>query len=68
MEKINKDMLISDIIAVEPGFAKILLGHGMHCVGCGMAKAETLAQACGVHGVDVDKLEQELNDFLATTA
>jgi len=33
MQKVSKDMLISDIIAVDQGLAGVLLRHGMHCVG-----------------------------------
>ena len=33
MKKIAKDMLISDIIAVDRRLAMILAQHGMHCVG-----------------------------------
>lgn len=38
---------------------------GMHCLGCPASRGETLAQACMVHGVDADKLEKQINEFLA---
>jgi len=33
MKQITKDMLISDIIAVDRRIAMILMQNGMHCVG-----------------------------------
>lgn len=68
MKKISKDMLISDILTVDRRLAMILMQHGMHCVGCGAAKFESLAQACEVHGMDeakCDELTDSLNEFLA---
>jgi hybrid cluster-associated redox disulfide protein len=39
---------------------------GMHCLGCPHATAESLADACAVHGANVDELVHQLNEFLAT--
>jgi len=33
MKKINKDMIITDILAVDRRIAMILMQNGMHCVG-----------------------------------
>ena len=33
MKKIEKDMIISDILTVDGRIAAILMQHGMHCVG-----------------------------------
>ncbi len=40
------------------------MAAGMHCLGCAMAHGETLEQACAVHGIDVDKLAKQINDYL----
>ena len=37
---------------------------GMHCLGCALATAETLQQACEAHGVDVDEFIIELKAFI----
>ena len=37
---------------------------GMHCLGCPSAQAETLEEACMVHGINVDELVAEINGFL----
>ena len=64
MAKITPDMIIADILNVDRGTAPILLGIGMHCRGCPASSGETLAEACQVHGVDVDKVVKDLNDYL----
>ncbi|MBO4765865.1 MAG: DUF1858 domain-containing protein [Lachnospiraceae bacterium] len=59
--KINKDMTIGEIIRYDMDIVPILMGAGMHCVGCPSAQGETLEQACMVHGIDVDMLLEEIN-------
>ena len=64
MANITKDMLISD--AVRQGnsqaIAEVLMGVGMHCLGCAFARGETVEQAAAVHGVDVEELVERLNE------
>ena len=62
MSKITKDMLIGQILEVNPENAEILLGAGMHCLGCPASQGESLEEACAVHGIDVDELIEELNN------
>lgn len=31
---INKDMIIADMLKIDPGIAAILMASGMHCIGC----------------------------------
>ncbi len=66
MAQITKDMVIGDIIRVDQGVIPILLESGMHCVGCPSSQAETLAEACMVHGMDVEVLTSSINDYLKT--
>ncbi len=61
--KITKDMIIADIIAVDQKLIPILLDAGMHCIGCPSAQAETLEEACMVHGIEVEELVAKLNAF-----
>ncbi|MBR2743872.1 MAG: DUF1858 domain-containing protein [Clostridia bacterium] len=58
---INKDTKIGELLQEYPEKADILLSAGMHCLGCPASQAETLAEACEVHGIDVDELVKELN-------
>lgn len=63
--QVNKDMIIGELIGVDDGVAPILMGAGMHCLGCPSAQGETLAEACMVHGIDCDGLVAKINEYLA---
>lgn len=64
MAKVTKDMIISDIIKIDGGIIPILLGAGMHCIGCPSAQGESLEEAAMVHGLDVDELIGQINEYL----
>ena len=59
--EITKDMLIGDILNMDPTTAPYFLEMGMHCLGCPASRGETLEMACMVHGVDADALAEKLN-------
>lgn len=59
--KIEKNMTIGELLKVAPEKAEILLEAGMHCLGCPASQAETIEEACMVHGIDVDELVEKLN-------
>lgn len=63
MAKINKDMTIYEVLQVEPDIAPVFFEFGMHCLGCPISRGETVEQAAGAHGVDVDEMLEKLNDF-----
>ncbi|MBR6349557.1 MAG: DUF1858 domain-containing protein [Lachnospiraceae bacterium] len=65
MSAITKDMTIGEILRVDEGLVPILLETGMHCLGCPSAQAESLEEACWVHGTDVDAIFEKMNAFLA---
>ena len=62
---INKDMIIADMIKIDPGIAAILMASGMHCIGCPSAQGETLDEAAMVHGMNADELVVNVNEYLA---
>jgi len=66
MAKASKDMIISDLLALDSGrgISDILLSNGMHCLGCPSARGETLEQAAAVHGMDADVMLEEINNYL----
>lgn len=65
MATINKDMIIGDILDLDETTAPFFFEMGMHCLGCPSARGETLAEACAVHGVDVDAMVKKINEHLA---
>ena len=66
MAKITKDTTIGEAIDIDAGIVPILMGAGMHCVGCPSSIGETIEEACMVHGMDCDDLMEEINTYLAT--
>ncbi len=58
---IDKNTKIGELLQIAPEKADILLQAGMHCLGCPASQAETLEEACEVHGIDVEELVKELN-------
>ena len=64
-ERINKDMIIADMLKIDAGIAAILMASDMHCIGCPSAQGESLSEAAMVHGLDADELVATVNDYLA---
>lgn len=62
---ISKDMIIADMLKIDPGIAAILMASGMHCIGCPSAQGETLDEAAMVHGMNADELVVNVNEYLA---
>lgn len=61
---VTKEMQIGQLLKVDPNIAVILVRAGMHCIGCPSSQMESLEEAAMVHGMDVDILVQQINDFL----
>lgn len=59
--EINKEMTIGELLEKHPDKAEILLDNGMGCLGCPASQAETIEEACEVHGIDVEDLIAQLN-------
>ena len=64
MAKITKDTTIGEVIQIDAGVIPILMGAGMHCVGCPSSAGETLEEAAMVHGIDGDMLVEEIQSYL----
>ncbi len=65
MAQITKDMIIADVLRLDPGTAEFFLEIGMHCLGCPSASGESVEDACAVHGADCDELIDRINEYLA---
>lgn len=58
---ITKEMTIGEVLTKKVGAADILISFGMGCVGCPSAQAETLEEAAGIHGINLEELLEKLN-------
>ena len=58
---IERTTKIGELLEIAPDKAEILLQAGMHCLGCPASQAETIEEACEVHGIDVEELLEKIN-------
>ena len=63
--QINKDMLIGELVVMDELIPQMLMGAGMHCLGCPSSQMESLEEACMVHGIDCDDLVSKMNEIMA---
>jgi len=66
-EKIKKDMLIGEVVKRYPDTAMIMMQFGLHCVGCMVAKEETLEEGAKAHGLDdktIKEMVEKMNDAI----
>ncbi|KXB38759.1 DUF1858 domain-containing protein [Amygdalobacter nucleatus] len=61
--KITADMIVSDIMNMDPGVIPIFMEHGLYCMGCFMSGDESLEEAAQVDMVDLDHLILSLNQY-----
>ncbi len=66
MAQVTKQTMIGELLNINENVAPILLGIGMHCLGCPSSQMESIEDAAAVHGVDADALVDTINEFLAT--
>ena len=58
---ITKDMNIQEVVEKHPASVRVFLDHGLHCIGCAVARFENIEQGAMAHGIDVDALLSDLN-------
>ncbi len=63
--KIQKTVLIAELVEKHPELVEPLMMMGMHCISCFASQMETLEEAAMVHGLNPDEVVADLNDFLA---
>jgi hybrid cluster-associated redox disulfide protein len=59
---ITKDMTIQEVVESNPETIRVFLDHGLHCIGCAVARFENIEQGAMAHGIDVDALIRDLNE------
>ena len=58
--EITKEMTIGQILKIKPEVAPILMGMGMHCLGCPASQGESVEEAAMVHGMNIEDLMAEI--------
>ena len=64
---VTGETLVGEIVTQYPEAVEILFSIGMHCLGCPASRAESLADACAVHGMDPDRVVDAINRKIAET-
>lgn len=67
-QKITKKTTMGEIMDLDPELGDELALEGMFCVGCPMARRETIEEGASVHGIDPDELVEKLNKKLNKTS
>ena len=61
MKEITKDMMICEILDLNPQLEDVFISHGLNCVGCPGSSGETIQDAAEGHSGDLSKLLEDLN-------
>ena len=62
---ITKEMTMGELLSIDRGVAVVLMNARMHCIGCPSSIGESLEEACMVHGIEVDELLKNINEYFA---
>lgn len=61
---ITRDMTIQSVVENNPETIRVFMEHGLHCIGCAVARFENIEQGAMAHGIDVDALIKDLNSSI----
>ena len=64
---VNEQTLVGEVVRQYPEAIDVLLGVGMHCLGCPASQAEALEDAAMVHGLEPKTLVDAINETIAKT-
>ena len=56
MSEITADSTIYDLLKAKPESTEALFKFGMGCVGCAIARGETIREAAEAHGIPLSEL------------
>ncbi|MFQ5561588.1 MAG: DUF1858 domain-containing protein [Nitrospinota bacterium] len=63
---IDRKMSILKIVQEFPGARKVFDQYKMKCVGCTGALAESIEKGAEMHGIDPDRLTEDLNKLVSS--
>ena len=66
--QITKDMTIEEVIQRFPETIQVFSQYGVGCLGCSAAQYDNVEQGAVIHGVDADRLVDDLNVCLTAHA
>jgi hybrid cluster-associated redox disulfide protein len=60
-EQITSDQIVSEVLANWPKTVPLFLERRLYCVGCSMARFETLADVSKIYRLDLSEFLKDLN-------
>ncbi|HBT46358.1 MAG TPA: disulfide oxidoreductase [Peptococcaceae bacterium] len=60
--RITKDLSIMEVLQAYPEVRSVFARHGMGCLTCMGAMAETIESGARIHGIDLEELLADLNE------
>jgi len=57
-------MSIFEALTKHPEARQVFINHGMHCLDCMGATAESIEEGARMHGINLEALLKELNALL----
>ena len=63
--EVNEKTLVGEIVMKHPEAVDVLMSIGMHCLGCPASQAESLEDACMVHGFEPAQVVEAINARIA---
>ncbi len=64
-EFVTKEMKVSEIINNYPESVPVLMGYGLHCIGCHLSNIDTLEEGAKIHSIDEETMELMIKDVNA---
>lgn len=61
MAEISADSTIYELLKAKPDATEALFKFGMGCVGCAIARGETIREAAQAHGIPLPELLKALD-------
>ena len=67
MAQVTKDTKIGELLMMNSSeeIQRILLGLGMHCLGCPASQMETIEEAAMVHGENPEEVVALINSVIS---
>jgi len=62
---ITKDMLVTEIVEKHAEAIPILMGYGLHCIGCSFSSFDTIENGAKLHGMDGEAIKMMMRDLNA---
>ncbi len=65
-KEITKQTLINELIEKNPETISVLMGYGLHCIGCHFSEFDTLENGAMMHGMSEEEIDLMIKDVNKT--